>query len=180
MNATTLAAREITANDIPYITRYWLESDKDFLVGMGVDLAKLPGKEDLEKMLAQQLSQSYPEKKAYSTIWLIDGQPVGHCNVNKIIFGEEASMHLHLWNTLTRQKGAGAQLVKLSLPYFFNNLQLKKLYCEPYALNAAPNKTLPKAGFTFIKEYITTPGTLNFEQPVNRWELTLANFQQLV
>jgi len=179
MSNSHLSAREITIDDIPYIVRYWLESDKDFLVGMGVDLAKLPGKEDLEKMLAQQLSQSYTEKKAYSTIWQINGQPIGHCNVNKIIFGEEASMHLHLWNTQTRQKGAGAQLVKLSLPFFFNNLQLKKLYCEPYALNPAPNKTLPKAGFTFIKEYITIPGTLNFEQPVNRWELTLADFQKL-
>jgi RimJ/RimL family protein N-acetyltransferase len=60
-------------------------------------------------------------------------------------------MHLHLWYPDKRIKGMGVQLVKKSLPYFFNNLHLKTLYCEPYALNPAPNKTLPKVGFEFVK-----------------------------
>ena len=109
-------------------------------------------------------------------IWQMDNEPIGHCNVNKIKFGEEAYMHLHLWNSDGRKKGMGAELVKMSLPYFFEKLELKKIYSEPYALNPAPNKTLVKAGFTFVKEYITTPGFLNFEQPVNLWELTYEQF----
>ncbi|MNH30184.1 hypothetical protein D3C79_904650 [compost metagenome] len=146
---------------------------------MGVELSKLPTKEQWRGMLSEQLSQSYEEKKAYCVIWQIDGKPVGHSNVNKIIFGEEAFMHLHLWNNHDRKHGAGVELVKKSLPYFFKNLKLKTLYCEPYALNLAPNKTLSKVGFRFINEYITTPGFLNFEQPVNRWELTSERFKEL-
>jgi hypothetical protein len=45
------------------------------------------------------------------------------------------------------------------------------LYCEPYALNPAPNKTLEKLGFKFLKTYTTIPGWINFEQEVNLWEL---------
>jgi RimJ/RimL family protein N-acetyltransferase len=67
----------------------------------------------------------------------------------------------------------------MTLPLFFERLQLKKLYCEPYALNSAPNKSLEKVGFEFIKEYITIPGSLNFEQPVKRWELSYEKFQLL-
>jgi hypothetical protein len=34
-------------------------------------------------------------------------------------------------------------------------------------------------GFEFIKEYITIPGFLNFEQPVRLWQLTLERFTAL-
>jgi RimJ/RimL family protein N-acetyltransferase len=64
----------------------------------------------------------------------------------------------------------------MTLPYFFQNFELKNLYCEPYALNPAPNKTLKKIGFQFVKQYVTIPGSLNFEQEVNRWELKFEDF----
>ena len=176
MNRNLLSVREIQNNDIESITRYWLTADPAFLTGMGVDLSKMPSKEEWKTMLSEQLSLPYPEKKSYCMIWQMDNEPIGHCNVNKIKFGEEAYMHLHLWNSDGRKKGMGTELVKMSLPYFFEKLELKKIYSEPYALNPAPNKTLVKAGFTYVKEYITTPGFLNFEQPVNLWELTYEQF----
>jgi RimJ/RimL family protein N-acetyltransferase len=109
--------------------------------------------------------QSIEEKKSYCIIWLVDDTPVGHSNINKIVFGEEAFMHLHIWDNTIRKKGFGTEMVKRTLPYFFNNYKLRNLYCEPYALNAAPNKTLEKVGFEFVKQYTTTPGWINFEQP---------------
>jgi RimJ/RimL family protein N-acetyltransferase len=174
MGSAVLAIREIERDDISLIADYWLESDPEFMKGMGVDLAKLPSRENLTDMLSEQLSQSYDEKKSYCLIWLIDNKPAGHSNVNKINYGEEAYMHLHFWNTTSRKKGYGTELVKLSLPLFFKNLRLKKICCEPYALNPAPNKTLEKAGFKFIKKHRTIPGYLNFEQEVNLWEISKA------
>mgnify|MGYP001032095789 FL=1 len=167
-----LSVREITTDDIPTLVSYWLDSDPDFMIGMGVDLTKLPEREALTKMLSAHIGKPLTEAQSYALIWLLDGKPVGHCNVNKIAFGQHAFMHLHLWQSTYRQKGMGSALVKLSLPYFFKNLELETLYCEPYALNDAPNRTLQKLGFTLEKEYITTPGYLNFEQPVKRWSLT--------
>lgn len=174
-----LSAREIQKEDIPLLTHYWMSADDAFLEGMGVDVSKIPTEEFWREMLSKQVVQDYPEKQSYAIIWLTDGQPIGHCNINKIQFGQEAYMHLHLWNSAGRQKGIGTELVKMSLPYFFENCRLKVLYCEPYALNPAPNKTLDKLGFTFVKEYITTPGFLNFEQPVKRWELTLDQYKAM-
>ena len=179
MGKDLFSVREIQKGDIPALTRYWLDADTAFLTGMGVDLDKLPGKEEFETMLSEQLEQPYEVKGSYCIIWEIDGKPVGHSNINKIIFGEEAYMHLHIWEAGVRQKGTGTAFVKLTLPYFFKNYQLKKLYCEPYALNPAPNKTLEKAGFQFLKKYITTPGWLNFEQEVNLWEMSFERFKDL-
>ena len=179
MNNNILSVRELTESDIPFLINYRLSADADFLAGMGADIAKLPARQDWEKMLAKQLTQSYKEKESYCIIWLSNNEPVGHSNVNKIKFGEEAYMHLHLWKADKRQKGIGARFVKMTLPYFFDNLLLKKLYCEPYALNPAPNKTVEKIGFTFIKEHISVPGSLNFEQLTKLWELSYDDFKQL-
>jgi len=175
----TLHTREIEYGDIPAITGYWLGSDTGFLRGMGVDPEKMPREEQWHEMLSLQLSQPYDQKQAYCIIWEVDGQPVGHCNVNNIIFGREAFMHLHMWNDGLRHRGHGTELVKSSLPYFFKNLNLQKICCQPYALNPAPNKTLQRIGFDFVKTYTTTPGYLNFEQEVNLWELTRDVFIQL-
>lgn len=180
MTKNNFSVRELTATDIPFVINYWLNADAGFLAGMGADITKLPARQDWEKMLLKQLSQSYKEKESYCIIWLIDDVPAGHSNVNKIKFGEEAYMHLHLWSAGKRQKGIGAALVKMTLPYFFDKLRLKKIYCEPYALNPAPNKTMEKIGFAFIKEHITVPGSLNFEQLCNLWELTYEDYKKLV
>jgi RimJ/RimL family protein N-acetyltransferase len=171
-----LSVREIKQSDIDLIIQYWLEADPAFLQSMGVDISKMPAREQWVTLLTEQLSQSYKEKQSYCIIWLADDKPVGHSNVNKIVFGQEAYMHLHLWKPDMRHKGMGTALVKMTLHYFFKNLQLKRLYCEPYALNPSPNKTLKKAGFTWIKEYQTIPGWLNFEQVVNLWEITYDNY----
>ena len=130
-------------------------------------------------MLSRQLSQPYKEKQAYCIIWEVDGKPVGHSNLNPVIFGEEGFIHLHLWSSDVRKKGMGIELLKMTLPRFFNNMKLKKICCEPYALNPAPNKVMAKLGFDFVKEYTTTPGWISFEQPVKRWELSLEKFQKI-
>lgn len=173
-----LSVREIQQSDIALITHYWLGAEPAFLTAMGVDISKMPLEEEWREMLSEQIRQPYDKKKSYCIIWQVDGRPAGHCNVNKIKFREEAFMHLHFWQTELHQKGMGTELVKMSLPYFFNNLQLKKLYSEPYALNPAPNRTLEKSGFSFVRQYITTPGWINFEQSVNRWEFSYEYLKQ--
>jgi RimJ/RimL family protein N-acetyltransferase len=171
MSRHELSVREMHKSDIDSIIHYWLGADTSFLEGMGADITKMPSREEWAEMLEEQVRTPIKEKKSYCIIWLLGGVPVGHSNINKIVYGEEAYMHLHLWKSNLRKKGIGTELVRLTLPYFFENFKLKILYCEPYALNPAPNKTLQKAGFELVKEYTTIPGWINFEQPVKRWQL---------
>lgn len=174
-----LSVREIEAGDVELIAGYWLSAGDDYLRGMGADPAKRPEREQLLQMLAAQLDQSYQQKQSYCIVWLVNDRPAGHSNVNKIVWGEEAYMHLHLWHPEARHKGWGPELVKMTLPYFFENLQLKKICCEPYTLNPSPNKVLEKAGFELISQYTTTPGWINFEQPVNHWEMSYDKYKSI-
>ena len=175
-----LSVREIQPTDIDFIIRYWLESSDAHLVGMGVDLSKIPARQTLQQNLREQLNTPMEAKKAYALIWELNRQPIGHCNVNRIDFGKEAYMHLHLWEGQHRKKGMGSLLVKKSLPFFFENLELKMLFCEPYALNPAPNRALEKIGFKFEKTHNTTPGSLNFKQEVNLWKLDKTDYEKIL
>ena len=173
------SVREIESWDIPQIADYWLTLGPKNLEAMGADPMKLPSRDDWNQMLQAQIILPIPEKQSYCLIWELDNEAIGHSNINKITFGNEASMHLHLWRKDIRHQGIGTEMVRLCLPHFFEKYQLKTLICEPYALNPAPNGTLKKLGFRFIKEYVTTPGWINFEQPVKRWELSREEFEQL-
>ena len=179
MTQKNLSVRPMREADFEYIVDYFLNAGKDFLGHMGVDTAKLPEKKEWTGLLENELLQKTENKQLFYVIWLLDNKPVGHSNINKIIFSVEANLHLHVWKADNRKKGIGFELIKMSLPYYFDNFQLKNLYCEPYALNPAPNKVLQKLGFEFIKQYETTPGWINFHQPVNRWCMSYEKYQLL-
>lgn len=166
-----LSVRAIEKQDVELLVDYWMRASPEYLLGMGAIPSKIPSREDFEVMLIEQIATPLEKKPSYATIWLLNGEAVGHCNVNNIEFGQEAYMHLHLWHPEKRKKGMGTELVKLSVAHFFEQLKLKTIFSEPYALNPAPHKTLKKAGFTFIKKYTTIPGHWNFEQEVLRWKI---------
>lgn len=94
-----LSVREIQAGDMDLIAAYWLRADSTFLTGMGVDLGKLPGREQWITMLSEQLSQ--------------------------------------------------------------------------------PCRALAKLGFELVRQHVTTPGWINFEQPVNLWELPYGRYESM-
>jgi RimJ/RimL family protein N-acetyltransferase len=176
MEELDLKVREIQEGDVDGLLSYWFNSDADYLADMGADIRKLPSRDEFLKSLMLQINSPIELKESYALIWFNGNKRIGHSNVNQIQFGKEATMHLHLWQSENRRAGMGAELVKKSLPFYFESLKLKKLICEPYALNAAPNKTLERVGFSFVKRYTTVPGYLNFEQEVNRWELSKENY----
>ena len=102
-------------------------------------------------------------------IWELDGRAVGFSSADRIVFGEEAFMHLHIVSPELRHQGFGTQYVKESARHYFQTLQLKRLYCEPNAFNVAPNRTLQRAGFRYLFTHEAQPSPINFPQATTRW-----------
>lgn len=175
MKDNSLSIREIQLSDIPLLINYWLGADESHLRMKGVEPSLLPSAELFSANLKAQIEFQYANKKSYCIIWELDGEPVGHSNLNPVEYGKEAYMQLHMWGKGERQRGLGLEFMKLTLPYFFERMKLEILYCQPYALNTAPNRVLEKLGFSFVKEYTATPGSINFEQEVKLWELKVKN-----
>lgn len=173
-----LNVREFTLEDLEKIVDYFVLADSEFLKGMGADKSKLPQKQDWIKKLESEFVLPYHKKDFYYIIWELDHQAIGHSNINNIEYGSSATMHLHLWETHTRKKGQGLEFLKLTIPYYFKHFKLKKLICEPYSKNVAPNKTLKKLDFERVRTYDTIPGWINFYQTVHRYELTKEQFDE--
>src|SRR4051812_15775718 len=146
---------------------YFLRAEDAFLAGMGVARALLPTRDAwLRDVLADHQFSDLKKDRLYVG-WFYQGRQIGHSSVNKIRFGNDAFFHLHMWRPDLRKSGFGHLLCEQSMKIYFDRLHLKTLWCEPYAENPAPNRTLMKLGFEFIKRYRTVPGKINFEQDVN-------------
>jgi RimJ/RimL family protein N-acetyltransferase len=158
-------------DDYARMIDYFLDADPGFLRGMGVDPARLPQRAIWLESAVRDHRRVDAKRQRFYLAWFHDGTPVGHSSVNKITIGEQAFIHLHLWVRGLRGHGLGAQFFNASAREFARSLSLKRIWCEPYAENPAPNHVLVKCGFRFVKKYRTVPGDINFEQDVNQYVL---------
>jgi len=167
-----LAVREWTPADVPSMVGYFLDADPDFLALLGVDPEKLPARQAWIDAACTDLARPVQERERFYLVWEVDGIAIGHSNLSDIDFGRVANMHLHIWDPSRRRRGSGRALVRASIDRYFEIFRLDTLLCEPHALNPAPNRTLPFAGFELVETYHGIPGAICYPQEVNRWRLT--------
>jgi [ribosomal protein S5]-alanine N-acetyltransferase len=160
-----------SSHDCERVVDYFLNADSSFLRGMGVDPNLLPDRESWLRRLIADLERDDQHKQACFVAWLHNGEAIGHSSINKIEYGKEAYIHLHMWRPDLRKAGLGTELFTRSVRMFIERFRLKRLVCEPWAENPAPNRVLLKAGFELTRRYRTVPGPINTEQDVNRYEL---------
>ena len=160
-----------TVEEYRTIVDYFLQAKEEYLRGMGVEPARLLDRGAWLQKLEADHQRPDPEKETCFVIWEVDEVAAGHSNINKIRYGDEAFIHLHLWQPDLRKRGTGRELFRQSAEHFLERFRLKRLICEPFAGNPAPNRVVPRAGFRFIRCYRREAGGINFEQEVNRYEL---------
>jgi RimJ/RimL family protein N-acetyltransferase len=166
-----LTVREMTAAETDIIIDYFQNASPEHLETLGVDPTRIPPAGPWRERMQHQAALPVEQRAAVLAIWLSDERPVGFSTADRITVGEQANMHLHVTEPERRNSGIGAACVRLTVDLYFERLKLKRLFCEPNAFNVAPNRTLQKAGFKYLKTHMTVPGPLNFHQAVNRWTI---------
>ena len=164
-----LLVREMENSEAHAVIDYFHNSTPEHLEMLGVDPTRLPSRDAWLEHFQREFSLPLKKRPAFYVIWLGGGLPVGFSSCNKIVIGERANMHLHVIDIGRRRQGIGTECVRRSVEIYFEKLQLRSLFCEPNAFNVAPNRTLQKAGFKYLKTHMTVPGPLNYHQAVTRW-----------
>jgi RimJ/RimL family protein N-acetyltransferase len=159
----------MTLPEVEHIIDYFHSAAPEHLELMGVDPTRLPSRPDWRERYRRELALPANERSVFMVIWLESEHCIGFSTADKITFGEQANMHLHIIEPGRRGQGAGVECVRRSATLYFQALQLRRLYSEPNAFNIAPNRTLQKAGFRYLKTHMTVPGPLNYHQAVTRW-----------
>ncbi len=165
----TLVIREMALDEAGLIIDYFHGSTPEHLEMLGVDHSRLPSRQRWRERFAGECEESVHDRSTLLVIWELDGVPVGFSTCDKIVYGEEAHMHLHVVDPQRRRSGIGSACVRETVALYFKTLALRRLFCEPNAFNVAPNRTLQSVGFRYVKTYETVPGPPNYHQPVTRW-----------
>ncbi|WP_407157081.1 GNAT family N-acetyltransferase [Bradyrhizobium sp. STM 3557] len=164
-----LDVREMMLDETDIVIDYFHSSTPEHLETMGVDPTRMPGRSIWSSRFKELYAQPISERPNFVVIWRLDDKPIGFSSCDKIVFGSRANMHLHVVVPELRQRGIGVECVRRTVEIYFRTFALKQLFCEPNAYNVAPNRTLQKAGFKYVKTYKTVPGPLNYHQAVTRW-----------
>ena len=171
-----LTVRPMREDEYSLMIRYFVDASDEFLLGMGVDIEKLPDHDTWLERLLQNHAKPDEEKDLFYVTWLKDDHPVGHGNMTKLEYGKHGFMHLHLWHETTRKQGLATQFLLETISIYFDRFDLQSVFSEPNAHNPGPNRTLPKLGFQLVTTEDTTPGVINLFQTVNRWKVDRAEF----
>lgn len=172
-HSMNLTVREMQIDEVHLVIDYFHTASPEHLETLGVDPTRLPGRSQWKQLYEQDFGQPLEKRRSFLVLWQLDDVPIGFSSVDRIAYGKHAYMHLHIFDSSKRQSGFGEACVRQSVEIYFKALRLERLYCEPNAFNAAPNRTLQKAGFRFVKTHKTVPGPLNFHQAVTQWVFEL-------
>lgn len=165
----SLTIREMALDETGLIIEYFHGSTPEHLETLGVDPTRLPTRLHWRERFAGDYGKPIQERSTLLVIWELDDVGIGFSTSDKIVYGEQAHMHLHVVEPERRRSGIGSACVRETVEVYFNKLRLKRLFCEPNAFNVAPNRTLQRVGFSYVKTYRTVPGPLNYHQAVTRW-----------
>jgi RimJ/RimL family protein N-acetyltransferase len=169
--SATITVREMSLPDMEFRINYFHEASDEYLTHLGVDRELLPKPDAWRAFHERDSARPLPERENFALLWELDHRPVGFSSLDRIVFGSQAFMHLHIVDEPNRRRGLGTEFVKKSVHVYFRVFDLERLYCEPNALNVAPNRTVQRAGFTYLFSHETVPGPINFRQVTTRWVL---------
>lgn len=167
--------RPLERNELEWVVDYFLFLSPEDDERMGTDRENLPSREEWIQMLVEDTKKPLTKRQFYYLGLFLDGLLIGHIGINKIMYGEEARIHFHLWKAELRRQGLGSFYLQKAIGYYFQHFKLKKLICEPNVKNLESNKTVLKNGFTFCGTYKTKPSILSLEHEVNRYEFLREN-----
>ena len=115
-----LTVREMTGSEIDIIIDYFQNSTPEHLETLGVDPTRLPRPESWRERLRQRCALPVEQRAWCSWSGSTDDRPVGFSTADKILYGEQANMHLHVTEPERRQQGIGADCVRPSVDIYFD------------------------------------------------------------
>jgi hypothetical protein len=92
-----LSVRPMAPEEVERVVGYFHDADDEFLALLGADRPRFPDRASWCALVRDDMARPLPEREYHYLVWEVDDRPVGHCNINKITFGRDAYLHLHLW-----------------------------------------------------------------------------------
>lgn len=161
--------REMHPYEAEIVAQYFRSMASEAMDVLGVDPTPLPEWGCWMERLRAECALPFRHRSVLPALWTLHNEPFGFSTADKIAFGDQANMHMHIVDPSRLGVGLGAECVRQSAWLYFELLRVQRVFCEPPALNIAANRTLQRAGFKYLATYWAAPGALSFRRPVTRW-----------
>ena len=169
MPEESLSIRPMQLADFGVRVAYFHDATDEHLARLGVERSLLPKPGEWQARFASNLALPLEQRSEYGVVWKLDDTLVGFSTADRIQFGVEAHMHLHIVDPERRTAGLGSRFVRLTAVHYCEVLRLARLYSEPNACNVAPNRTLQSAGFRYVRSRRCRPTPINTHQVTTIW-----------
>jgi ribosomal protein S18 acetylase RimI-like enzyme len=112
MSGMSLVIREMTLDEVDLVIDYFHGSTREHLEALGVDPTRLPTRQDWRALYVAEYGKPVQERSTLLVIWELDGVAVGFSSADKIVYGVQADMHLHIMDPQRRRSGIGSACVR--------------------------------------------------------------------
>ena len=150
------ALRDIAADDIESIVRYWFTSGEEFLDFMGVDRRRLGTMEDTRQRFLCAIRTGAPSQKTFALAVTLDGELAGYTLLNRHA-PETNYSHWHIMLPHLRGSGISTALYPYRIKTYFDLVPIERLIHQTRTRNTAVNRMLDK--------FVAVSETCHVEQP---------------
>ncbi|MCO5144009.1 MAG: hypothetical protein M9962_13045 [Oligoflexia bacterium] len=171
INKHNFVVRPMEEDEVSFMLDYWQNCTPEDLERMGVDVKKIPLREIFKKNILDSFANPIEKTKSFYLTWYVGDVAIGFTSLKNIIYSESGEMHLHIWDVSSRGKGYGAVLFCKAALEFYRIFNLKKIICEPRAINPMPNGMLKKIGFPLVKTHEKASSELSLFCELNQYDI---------
>ena len=158
----TLTVREMTAAETDLIVEYFLNSTPEHLEMLGVDPTRFPPAASWRERLRREAALPIEQRSAVLVIWLSDDQPIGFSTADKISFGEQANMHLHVIDLERRHQGIGADCVRRSVDLYFETIEAEAAFLRTARVQRGAQSHAAEGRFQVSQDAYDRAGAVQF------------------
>lgn len=150
------ALRDVAANDVEAIVRYWFTSSDEFLDFVGVDRERLGTMEDTRQRLLRAIRTGDPNQTTLALAITLDGELAGYTLLNRYT-PETNYGHWHITVPQLRSSGISTALYPHRIKTYFDLVPIERLIHQTRTRNTAVNRMLDK--------YVSVAETCHLDHP---------------
>ena len=163
-----LTVREMMDTEVDLIIDYFYNATPEYLETLGVDPTRLPPAQAWRDRLCREGELAFDQRSVVPVIWLSDDRPVGFSTADKIRYGEQANMHLHVSGP-----GAGSRRrCRMRAAYrrlLFRAFETEAAVLRAERLQRGAEPHPAKGRFQISQDPHDRASPVNFHQAVTRW-----------
>lgn len=148
--------RDLTPEDIPAISDYWLFSPEEFLNAMGIDRARLGSREDIHRRFSSAVRDGSVAKPSMAFAITLDERLVGYTLLNR--YSSEVNYsHWHIIEPQSRGCHISTSLYPSRIKIYFELAPISRLIHQTRTRNVGVNHMLDKFVPVAETKYIENP-----------------------